>query len=77
MSLIVYLAVAELGLSVGQALTAATLGGARSLGVEDRGAAAPGQLADLVLWDTEHEGAFAWEPGLRALRVWRGGVAQA
>jgi len=30
-----------------------------------------------VLWDTEHEGAFAWEPGLRALRVWRGGVAQA
>jgi imidazolonepropionase len=77
MSMIVYLAVAELGLSVGQALTAATLGGARSLGVEDRGAAAPGQLADLVLWDTEHEGAFAWEPGLRALRVWRGGVAQA
>jgi imidazolonepropionase len=77
MSMIVYLAVAELGLSVEQALYAATRGGARSLGVEDLGAAAPGQLADLVLWDTEHEGAFAWEPGLRALQVWRGGVAQA
>jgi imidazolonepropionase len=74
MSLIVYLAVVELGLSVEQALTAATRGGARSLGVEDRGLVAPGQLADLVLWEAEHEGAFAWEPGLRPVRVWRGGV---
>jgi imidazolonepropionase len=76
MSLIVYLAVVELGLSVEQALTAATRGGARSLRIEDRGLVAPGQLADLVLWEAEHEGAFAWEPGLRPVRVWRGGVEQ-
>ena len=33
-----------------------------------------GKLADLVLWDAEHEGAFAWAYGLKALRVWRGGL---
>jgi imidazolonepropionase len=30
--------------------------------------------ADMVLWDADHEGAFAWAFGLRAQRVWRGGV---
>jgi len=27
-----------------------------------------------VLWDADHEGAFAWAYGLRPLRVWRGGA---
>ena len=34
----------------------------------------PACYADIVLWDADHEGAFAWAFGLRALRVWRGGV---
>jgi imidazolonepropionase len=29
--------------------------------------------ADIVLWDADHEGAFAWAYGLKTLRVWRGG----
>ncbi|MHB8312925.1 MAG: imidazolonepropionase [Candidatus Dormibacteria bacterium] len=74
MSLVLYLAITELGLSVEEALAAATLGGARSLAVTDRGRVEPGMLADLVLWQADHEGAFAWEPGLRARRVWRGGA---
>lgn len=77
MSLIVYLAVMEFKLDVEQALSAATSGGARSLLLADRGAVSRGQLADLVLWDADHEGAFAWEPGLRARRVWRGGQLEA
>jgi imidazolonepropionase len=73
MSLVVWLAVTELGLSVEQALTAATLGGALSLALPDRGQVAPGMRADLVLWDTDHEGGFAWRPDLEPLEVWRGG----
>jgi imidazolonepropionase len=73
MSLVAALAVAALGLSVDEALLAATVGGARSLRLADRGAVSPGMLADLVLWDAEHEGAFAWAFGLRPRRVWRGG----
>jgi imidazolonepropionase len=75
MSLIVWLATAELGLSVEQALTAATAGGARSLALPDRGQIVPGMVADLVLWDTAHEGGFAWSPDLRPLQVWRAGRA--
>jgi imidazolonepropionase len=73
MSLVVGLAVHLLGLSIDEALTAATAGGARAVAVSDRGRIAPGLLADLVAWDAEHEGAFAWELGLPPLRVWRGG----
>jgi imidazolonepropionase len=73
MSLAVGLAVTGLGLSVGQALTAATAGGAASLRRDDRGRVGPGLLADLVCWDTDHEGAFAWSFGLRPRRVWLGG----
>jgi imidazolonepropionase len=73
MPLVVGLAVAMFGLSVTEALRAATMGGAAALQVADRGALAPGMFADIVLWDADHEGAFAWAYGLRALRVWRGG----
>jgi imidazolonepropionase len=75
MSLVVGLAVHALGLSVDEALTAATAGGARSVGRADRGTVAPGRLADLVAWDAEHEGAFAWELGLVPRWVWKGGRA--
>ena len=74
MSVVVALAVAVFKMSVDQALVAATSGGARSLARSDRGTIAPRKLADLVLWDAEHEGAFAWAYGLRARTVWRGGT---
>jgi imidazolonepropionase len=74
MSLVVGLAVHVLGLSVDEALTAATAGGARSVATPDRGALRSGAVADLVAWDADHEGAFAWDLGLRPRRVWKGGV---
>ena len=74
MSVVVALAVAVFKMSAEQALIAATVGGALSISRSDRGAVAPTMLADLVLWDAEHEGAFAWAYGLKPRRVWRGGV---
>jgi imidazolonepropionase len=74
MPLVIGLSVAMFGLSVTEALRAATMGGAAALRVGDRGQLAPGMCADMVLWDADHEGAFAWAFGLRALRVWRGGI---
>ena len=44
------------------------------LGAPDRGVLAPGRLADIVQWDADHEGAFAWAFGLKPRRVWRGGT---
>jgi imidazolonepropionase len=70
MSAVVALAVAVFKMSVDRALLAATLGGACSLSRADRGAIAPHKLADLVLWDAEHEGAFAWAYGLKPKIVW-------
>jgi len=71
MSLVVALAVAELGLSVGQALEAATAGGAASLRLTDRGRVEVGRRADLVAWNADHEGAIAWSYGLRPRQVWK------
>ncbi|HEX6256536.1 MAG TPA: imidazolonepropionase [Euzebyales bacterium] len=73
MSLVVCLAVAALGLSVDRALTAATVGGARALRLRDRGVVEVGARADLVAWDADHEGAFAWSWGVRPHAVWRAG----
>ncbi|TDQ52081.1 amidohydrolase family protein [Actinorugispora endophytica] len=75
MSLVICMAIAMYGLSIQEALRAATVGGAIALGVTDRGIIAPGSVADIVQWDTDHEGAFAWAYGLKAMRVWRGGEA--
>ncbi len=75
MSLVVWLAITELGLSVEQALTGATLGGALSLGLSDRGRVAPGLASDVVLWNTDHEGGFGWNPDIRPIQVWRSGRA--
>lgn len=74
MSVVVAMAVAVFKLSVERALMAATVGGALSVARLDRGAVASSMLADLVLWDAEHEGAFAWAYGLKPVRVWRGGA---
>jgi imidazolonepropionase len=73
MPLVISLAVTYLGMSVTEALRAATLGGAHALRAPDRGAMVRGRLADIVLWDADHEGAFAWDYNLQPRRVWRGG----
>jgi imidazolonepropionase len=75
MSLVVALAIAELGMSVDEALTAATAGGAVSLRLADRGRIEPGMRADLVAWDADHEGAFAWSYGLRPIRILRAALS--
>ena len=74
MSVVVALAVAVFKLSVERALLAATLGGAYSLSRSDRGVVATHKLADLVLWEAEHEGAFAWAYGLKPRAVWLRGA---
>lgn len=70
MALVVALAIAGMGMSVDEALRAATLGGAASLGLSDRGSVTAGWRADLVAWDTDHEGAFAWDWGLSPRSIW-------
>ena len=74
MSFVVALAVAVFKMSAERALLAATAGGAHSVSRSDRGVVAASKLADLVLWEAEHEGAFAWAYGLKPRVVWRGGV---
>jgi imidazolonepropionase len=73
MSLVVALAVSVLGLSVSEALVAATAGGASSLRLMDRGVLAVGKRADLVLWPVGHEGAFSWSYGLEPALVMKAG----
>ena len=73
MSAVIALAVGVFKMSAEQALLAATRGGAQSLAVSDRGSIARSMLADVVLWDAEHEGAFAWAFGLAPRQVWKGG----
>src|SRR4029079_11366592 len=74
MSAVVALAVAVFKMPVEKALMAATLGGAFSVSRSDRGVVAPHKLADLVLWEAEHEGAFAWAYGLKPKTVWLRGA---
>lgn len=74
MSLVTALAVSVLKLSVERALIAATIGGAYSLSLADRGSISTGLAADMVLWEADHEGAFAWAYGLRPRSVWRAGA---
>ncbi|MBO0802650.1 MAG: amidohydrolase family protein [Nocardiopsaceae bacterium] len=73
MPLVISLAIGYLGMSVTEALRAVTVGAAHALRAPDRGAMARGRLADIVLWEADHEGAFAWDYGLRPRRVWHGG----
>lgn len=77
MPLVVGLGATVLGMSVGEALVAATAGGAASLGLAGRrGVLAPGADADLVAWDAEHEGAFALRlGGVRPIGVFIAGEA--
>jgi imidazolonepropionase len=75
MPLVVGLGATILGMSVTEALTAATAGGGAALGQPSLGRLEPGAPADLVVWDAEHEGAFALHLGaVRPLRTWIDGV---
>jgi imidazolonepropionase len=75
MPLVIGLGATLLRMTVAEALTAATRGGAAALGLEGRrGFIGPGADADLVAWDADHEGAFALRLGaVRPLSVFVGG----
>jgi imidazolonepropionase len=62
MPFVIALAVAEMGMSPAGALYAATRGGARALGLDDRGELRPGAVGDLVLLDAETYVALAYRP---------------
>ena len=75
MPLVVGLSATVLGMSVAEALAAATAGGGAALRIPGLGRLEPGAPADLVAWDTDHEGAFALRLGaVRPLRTWIGGA---
>lgn len=65
-----------LGLTIDEALWAATAGGAQALGSHmEVGRLVPGAVADLVAWDAEHEGAFGLRLGaVRPAWTWFGGA---
>ena len=75
MPLIVGLGATVLGMTVTEALAAATAGAGAALAIPSLGRLEPGAPADLVAWDAEHEGAFALRLGaVRPHRAWIGGV---
>ncbi|HET8586449.1 MAG TPA: imidazolonepropionase [Candidatus Limnocylindria bacterium] len=78
MPLVIGLAATLLQMTLAEAVTAATSGGAASLGrTALAGAIRPGMPADLVAWRAIHEGAFALRLGaVEPLQVWVGGVAR-
>ena len=75
MPLVIGLGATELGMTVHEAIVAATSGGAAALGLAGRrGHIGVGADADFVAWDAEHEGAFALTlGGVRPLQVFVGG----
>ena len=75
MPLVIGLGATVLGMTVQEAVAAATSGGAAALGLRGRrGVIAVGADADLVAWDAEHEGAFALNlGGVRPAQVFAGG----
>lgn len=76
MPLVIGLGATVLGMTVAEAVTAATAGGAAAIGLaHEVGLVREGMAADLVAWDAEHEGAFALRlGGVRPTRMWVGGL---
>lgn len=71
----VAMAVREMHMTPAEALTAATLGGARALRRDDVGRIEPGARADLVVLDAPNPLYLAYRPGVDQIdEVWRGGV---
>jgi imidazolonepropionase len=74
MPLIIGLGATLLGMSVREALAAATAGGGAALRIAHLGMLEAGAPADLVAWEADHEGAFALRLGaVRPHRVWIAG----
>ena len=74
MPLMIALAVREMGMTVGEAVWAATAGGARALRRGDVGHLGPGARADLVVLDAPSRRHLAYRPGVPLVhRVYRGG----
>ncbi|GAB2597806.1 imidazolonepropionase [Streptomyces capparidis] len=70
----VAVAVREMGMTPDEAVTAATLGGARALRRDDIGRVTPGARADLLLLDAPSHVHLAYRPGVPlTAAVWRGG----
>lgn len=73
--LMIALAVREMGMTPGQAVWAATAGGAASLRRGDIGVIAPGRRADLIALDAPSHVHLAYRPGVPLVsRVWRAGL---
>jgi imidazolonepropionase len=79
MPLVIGLGATLLGMSVAEAIAAATVGGAAAIGLSHEiGVLREGMTADLVAWDEEHEGAFALRlGGVAPARIWIGGEERA
>ena len=75
MPFVIALAVRELLMTPDEAVTAATLGGARALGLTDVGHLGVGARADLVVLDAPSVAHLAYRPGVDIVRsVYREGV---
>lgn len=72
MGFVISLAVVQMGLTVDQAIWAATRGGALSLGLEDRGVISPGMRADLTILDAPSPAHIPYRPATN--HIW--GVIQ-
>ncbi len=69
------IAVREMGMTPDEAVTAATLGGARALRRTDVGHLSPGARADLILLDAPSHIHLSYRPGVPLVAaVWRAGV---
>ncbi len=79
MPLVIGLGATVLGMTMDEAVAAATAGGAAAIGLSaELGLVREGMAADLVAWDAEHEGAFALRLGaVRPVRIWVGGEERA
>jgi imidazolonepropionase len=69
MGLVISLAVVQMGLTVDQALFAATRGGAKALGLDDHGIIAPGSVGDLVILDAPSPAHIPYRPASNL--VWK------
>ncbi len=68
------LAVRDMRMTTGEAVWAATAGGARALRRTDVGYLAPGARADLIMLDAPSHAYLAYRPGVPLVRaVWQGG----
>lgn len=75
MPLMIALAVREMGMTVAEAVWAATAGGARALERTDVGVLAPGMRADLVVLDAPTRTHLAYRPGVPLVNaVYQGGI---